>query len=266
MNTPGKIIKLNMSNLLNSKECKLNFSIPQRIINYIYMEKNAMFRSKSFINRSLSFNSLSRSQSTSDIEKTVFNVNTLITVKKVRAKKVVEAIDRILTKNMTDKWKFSGFNDQLDFNQIKWGERYVNSHNMFNDIKANAEDYMKKAKSNNDRLFFIIYYCGVPIGGLQLGLKNLSASNSVFLKVPEVEFIVTHCGIRNCGIILMEQAVNESQQLGMGGKLMLYSLSGAEPAYLKMGFTKRDSGYLYLDPSESSVWRIVNGCYKYKKC
>ncbi|CBJ80915.1 hypothetical protein; putative exported protein [Xenorhabdus bovienii str. Jollieti] len=229
-----------------------------------------MFRSKSFINRSLSFNSLPLSQSTSNIEKTVYSVNTLITVKKVSAEEAVKAIDIILTKNMMEEWSFCDFHDQLDVqhdvNQKKWRERYMNSHHIFHNIKDHAEDYMKKAKSNDDRLFFIVYFGSVPIGGLQLSLKNLSESNLIFPKLPEVEYIVTHCGIRNCGIILMEQAVNESQQLNMGGKLMLYPLPDAVPAYLKMGFTKQNGTYLYLDPSESSVWHIVNGCYKYKKC
>ncbi|MDX7990309.1 hypothetical protein [Xenorhabdus littoralis] len=232
------------------------------------MEKNAMFRSKSFTNQPLSFNSLSRSKSTSDIRKTVFNVNTLITVEKVSASEAVKKIDRILMKSMTEEWGFCDFNDrldvQLDSNQIIWRERYMNARHIFSDIKEHAEDYMGKAKVNNDRLFFIVYFGGIPIGGLQLSLKNLSDSNLVDPKLPEVEFIATHCGVRNCGIILMEQAVNESQLVGKDGKLMLHPLPESVPAYLKMGFTKHDRGYFYLEPSQSNLWHFINGFYKYK--
>ncbi|PHM46086.1 N-acetyltransferase [Xenorhabdus mauleonii] len=107
---------------------------------------------------------------------------------------------------------------------------------------------------NDDKLFFIAYFSGVPVEVLQLNLRNPSgyvAANNT--DIPKVEYFATHCGIRNCGIILIEYVVNESLKLGKGGRLKCTILEAVRDIYLNMGFTELSPQYMQLDPNESPV-------------
>ncbi|PHM46085.1 N-acetyltransferase [Xenorhabdus mauleonii] len=239
-----------------------------------------MFRSKSFNNRHVSPNLLTRSKSISDIYVTALDARALITVKKVGAVEAVNLINRILTKNMTEKdWGRDNFHDPSDIESNKFLSRYEDARFMFEQIKDIITMNMRIGKSNDNKCFFIAFYSGVPIGALQLRLEDIYASESSFSNnsisdLPEVELLATHCGINNAGVILVEHAVNESQKSGKEGKLKCFIYDAAYEAYSNMGFYeitneknkkgKRCKKCMYLDPSKSSLWHFINGHYKYK--
>ncbi|MDC9581105.1 GNAT family N-acetyltransferase [Xenorhabdus sp. PR6a] len=213
-----------------------------------------MFRSKSFnnINQPSVSSFLPHAKSASDIDKTLLDARTVITIKTVRVEEISNIAQRIL--NNSRGWKVDY---SLDSEKNQWNDRYYDSYNML----SNIDDHIIACGSNENLSIFVAYFSGVPVGILVFTFNEQITS-----ALPKVNLLVTHCGIRNCGILLMDHAVNTSLKLGMKGKLELYPLDGAIPAYLKMGFTVlADSPYLQLDPDKSNKWDCSNpNRYRYQ--
>jgi hypothetical protein len=156
-------------------------------------------------------------------------------------------------------------NDWIDFNsapclndeQRRWKARYDDALEIFNEVCSNSEIHILLSRPDKKTFFYIAYYMGHPIGVLQL---------SMYYKLPKVAFLATHCGIQGCGKLLIEYAVNKSQQLGHNGKLYLKSLDNAQHVYKSMGFINAGE-YLELNPAERTdkwIWNSVKNCYKFK--
>ncbi len=88
-----------------------------------------------------------------------------------------------------------------------------------------------------------------------------------------VEYITTHPGSAGCGEILMECAVNYSQELHFGGKLALYAASQtARDFYSSIGFMVTDSStsgpaHMKLEPATapgSSKWTHGSGTHPWR--
>ncbi|PHM77337.1 GNAT family N-acetyltransferase [Xenorhabdus cabanillasii] len=222
-----------------------------------------MFRSKSFNinNRSVGFGSLTRSKSCSDMYTTLVNMKTFITIKEVSPEEALYATEKMLTETMADDWFYFDFL-KLDEEQERWKMRYNQAYNILNCISTNAKlQSMRDKTGGSKKFFFVAYFRSIPVGALQLLVKDNHEN-----ELPEVSFLATHCGIRGCGILLIESAVNKSQQSGMEGKLQLSPYERARSAYMAMGFT-RVGGHLELYPADrSDKWKwneIINRyeCY-----
>ncbi|MBD1226346.1 GNAT family N-acetyltransferase [Xenorhabdus griffiniae] len=225
-----------------------------------------MFRSKSFnILRPATLDSLTHAKSVSDISSAVIDVSIFITIREVSPHEALNVTNIIMTTTMNTEWKCSS-SEYLpgDNEQEKWNMRYDSAYSMFELVHNNIERFIRRKKlSRMDSLFFAAYFKGVPVG-----ILAFTPANDITSELPTVEYLATHCGIRNCGVLLMEHAVNKSQQLGNNGKIKLFPLSEATPAYINMGFSRGDLGYWVLDPANSHKWRfnLRNKGYRYITC
>ncbi|MDC9581106.1 GNAT family N-acetyltransferase [Xenorhabdus sp. PR6a] len=214
-----------------------------------------MFRSKSFnnINQPSVFGHLTHAKSASDINKTVLDARTFITIRRVGVEEIYRITQRVI--NNSQGWEYNNSSNFPDDEQTKWNDRHDYACNMLSNMGRCMKHYADRKKI----VFFVAYFQGVPVGALQFNPND-------GCEIPEVDYLATHCGIRNCGVLLMEYAVNESRQLKMGGQLRLTPLDNAISAYLKMGFTELSgSTYLYLNPAESNKWDCSNlNRYRYR--
>src|SRR5262249_43556623 len=98
---------------------------------------------------------------------------------------------------------------------------------------------------------------GAPVGLMVLAKSSPNAS---------VCLLVTHPGSDHAGGIMMEVAVQQSVDWGTNGKLMLTANDEEyAQAYEKMGFDSEGGSMMYLDPSNSKVWKQVGPTWKLAK-
>ncbi|BET95647.1 hypothetical protein [Xenorhabdus taiwanensis] len=223
-----------------------------------------MFRSKSFnIPRPATLGSLTHAKSVSDISSAVIDARIFITIREVSPHEVLNLTNTIMKTTMNTEWKCSSSEYVSgDHEQENWNKRYQSACSIFGFVHNKIERYSKKS-SRIVSLYFAAYFKGVPVGILEF-----TPADNIIPELPTVEYLATHCGIRNCGVLLMEHAVNKSQQLGNNGKIKLIPLDKARPAYIKMGFSPGDSRYLVLDPANSHRWHFNpgNNSYRYITC
>ncbi|MBE8596616.1 hypothetical protein IQ209_08835 [Xenorhabdus sp. BG5] len=217
-----------------------------------------MFRSKSFnIDQPLASGSLTRAQSFSEKWPSSVNVRASIVIKEVNPQEALAAMREIREEMMSNGWGCSSHAGNDDSEQKKWNSRFAKAHSILGSIRINARQAVPRENSS----FFVAYFRGTPIGGLQL-----SSSDNTPTDFPKVNYLATHCGIRDCGVLLIEQAVNKSQQLGKNGNLKLQAVIDAVPAYVKMGFVTTES-YMELRPIEKNdEWKYdgITNTYRYK--
>ncbi|MBE8596614.1 GNAT family N-acetyltransferase [Xenorhabdus sp. BG5] len=223
-----------------------------------------MFRSKSFnVHRPATLGSLTHAKSVSDISSAAIDARIFMTIREVSASEALNITNRIMTTTMSTEWK-CGSSEYLlgDSEQEKWNSRYDAAYTIFELVHNKVERSIRRKKiSEINLLYFAAYFKGVPVGILEFSPEN----NIDSYNLPTVEYLATHCGIRNCGVLLMEHAVNKSLQLGNNGKIKLFPLEETKLAYIKMGFSSGNLGYLVLDPANSHKWRFSpsNNSYKY---
>ncbi|PHM70662.1 GNAT family N-acetyltransferase [Xenorhabdus kozodoii] len=225
-----------------------------------------MFRSKSFnMNCPSVFEPLSRSKSTSDIGTPSFDARLWIKIKESTEQEMFHVVNKIMTETMKyDEWQYVNKNKIYDKEQEKWNNRHAGSHGVFRTIDMNIEYGVNDQKSEElkkESLFFVAYFKGIPIGVLQLTPSDDGSGTPLL----EVNYVASHCGIQNCGILLIEHAVNESLQLGMKGHLKISPVPKSRQIYINMGFTGSSSNeYLYLNPARSLKWHFINERYRCK--
>ncbi|MEX0446336.1 hypothetical protein [Xenorhabdus sp. SGI246] len=198
---------------------------------------------------------ISRSKSFSEIWPRSIDIRCSIVIKEASLPEAFNAVQKIKKETMNDEWLYSN-SSELDEEKIKWNSRYNQALKIFTFLYNNIGARLQLEGTDKRMLFFVSYFRGVPIGILQLLVTD---------GLPKVVFLATHCGIRGCGVLLIEYAVNKSQQLGMGGKLQLLPYKGAIPAYIEMGFTSVGENLeLYpADRSDKWKWDEVTGRYRF---
>ncbi len=106
---------------------------------------------------------------------------------------------------------------------------------------------------------------GLFVAGKCEGLLAMDKEESI----PTVDMLVTHPGSEGGASILMERAVQKSEQWGYGGKLWLDSDNdNATGAYHALGFIKSpdDNCDLGLDPmNKPDIWCLHEGEWRIKK-
>ncbi|WP_340615390.1 GNAT family N-acetyltransferase [Xenorhabdus entomophaga] len=221
-----------------------------------------MFRSKSFnINRPTILGSLIHAKSVLGIS-SVMDARMSIKINEVSASEALNVTNIIMTETMDCEWKCDDSEHWLDNQQEKWNKRYDSAFSIFELAHNKISRFIKEKKASKiNSLFFAAYFKGVPIG-----ILSLSFASEATFDMPEVDYLATHCGIRGCGVLLIEQAVNKSQQLGKNGNLKLNPLSEAVPAYMEMGFVETGS-HMELHPIErNDKWKYdgTTKTYRYR--
>ncbi|MBC8944985.1 hypothetical protein [Xenorhabdus indica] len=199
---------------------------------------------------------ISRSRSFSEIWPKSIDIRCSIVIKEASLPEAFSAMEKIKKETMNNEWLC--FNSsKLDEEQIKWNSRYSQALKIFDFLYDNIGKRLKLKGTDERMLFSVAYFRGIPIGILQLLITE---------ELPKVVFLATHCGIRGCGVLLIEYAVNKSQQLGMGGKLQLSPYERARSAYMAMGFTRADE-HLELYPADrSDKWKWDEATGRYSFC
>ncbi|MBC8949846.1 GNAT family N-acetyltransferase [Xenorhabdus sp. TS4] len=197
-----------------------------------------------------------RSKSFSEIWPRSIDIRCSIVIKEASLSEVFHATEKIKKETMNNEWLCPNSSGQLDEKQIKWNSRYNQALGIFKFFYIDIGIRLKLEEIDKRVLFFVAYFRGVPVGVLQLLITD---------GLPKVVFLATHCGIRGCGALLIEYAVNKSQQLGMGGKLQLSPYEGARATYMAMGFTEAGE-HLELYPADRNdkwKWNEATGRYRF---
>ncbi|PHM47543.1 GNAT family N-acetyltransferase [Xenorhabdus miraniensis] len=217
-----------------------------------------MLRSKSFnIHQPLTPGSLIRSQSFSGKWPSSVDIRASIVIKEVSPEEASSEMMKVRKEMKDNSWECFIYSGNYDNEQEKWNSRFTGAYEILSDILINANLRTKESGVS----FFVAYFRGSPIGGLQL-----SPGDNEFPDFPKVNYLATHCGIRGCGALLLEQAVNKSQRLGKDGNLKLRPLLRAIPAYVDMGFVEIES-HMELHPIErNDKWKYdeATNTYKYR--
>ncbi|KMJ47058.1 GNAT family N-acetyltransferase [Xenorhabdus khoisanae] len=217
-----------------------------------------MFRSKSFnIHQPLASGSLTRTQSFSGKWPSSVNIRKSIVIKEVSPEEASNAMTTVKANMRNNDWECFFYSANYDSEKEKWNSRFTEARSILGDILINAKLRTKESEVS----FFVAYFRGVPIGGLQLSPRDNNLPD-----FPKVNYLATHCGIRGCGVLLIEQAVNKSQQLGKRGSLKLKPLPEARPAYMEMGFVEKEF-HMELHPIErNDKWKYdgATKTYRYK--
>ncbi|CDL86887.1 GNAT family N-acetyltransferase [Xenorhabdus cabanillasii] len=140
-----------------------------------------------------------------------------------------------------------------------WNRKCNSAVRMLDSIKYLLRERLSESESSEqDKLSCFVAY----IGKQAVGILIFSWES----ESPRVKLISTHPGSRNCGILLMEKAVNESKKLGKNGVVCLSPIDGSEIAYLGMGFDVYKNGDLILRPDKKSeLWYLMDGTYICRK-
>ncbi|PHM61851.1 GNAT family N-acetyltransferase [Xenorhabdus ishibashii] len=214
-----------------------------------------MFRSKSFnIHQPLVSGSLIRAQSFSEKWPSSVNIRASIVINEVSPEEASRAMTKIRTDMKDNSWKYLVDSIGCDDEQKKWNSRFTKAFEILGSISLNAKLRTKESGMS----FFVAYFRGIPIGGLLL-----STGDNYFPALPKVIYLAIHCGIRGCGALLIEQAVNKSQKWGKNGNLQLNPLREAIRAYLDMGFVETET-HMELHPERNDKWKYNEATDTYR--
>ncbi|MDC9588283.1 hypothetical protein PSI23_02870 [Xenorhabdus sp. XENO-10] len=215
-------------------------------------------RSKSFnMNNPYTKGTLNSWKSSPDLS-SYFIDRLSLNLREVSPQEALNSVKQIKMQIERDKWQYvPEKNEKLDEEQKKWNNRCYCAVDMFETGLNVIQDI--RFDSKHEYNCIIAYFRGSPVGVLILSYtSDLSDS-------PEIVVLVTHCGLKGGGALLIEYAVNKSKELGRSGKLKMLPLGDAQNVFLNMGFVDASSGDIELNPAESNKWYIVQGKYRFHK-
>lgn len=150
-------------------------------------------------------------------------------------------------------WRLIRAPTSCDDEQMAWNAR-VDDSKLITDIG-------RRGRSERHYAYVV---AGRPIG--------LMAICGLAKKEPYIDILVTHPGSMQCGGILIEYAVELSEDAGCGGSITLYAMSRSALAYLALGFVMTnpdpfgEGGMMKLDPAKSNEkWAWVGGRWRLRK-
>ena len=158
---------------------------------------------------------------------------------------------------------------QLKANMVGWGEVDVPDPAAPDDI--NQRDWKEEKRTQqecwNDRIDSTNTMLDMTFDGLINFGYYIAGQPIAVLSISEyayIEDLVTHPGSANAGGIMIEYAVNISEEeLGEEGKLELYALDDdAQRAYQALGFegkTSTTDKSMKFDPRNTDKWAKVGG-------
>ncbi|MDC9613323.1 hypothetical protein PSI19_05360 [Xenorhabdus khoisanae] len=189
----------------------------------------------------------------------VFNVKSFITIREVGLQDALCIANRIRTNMINGDW-FIGANQgrQLSREQVRWNSRYKATYGILTQISSILESKLEGVSASIEHYFFVMSFQETSMGML------IFSNNKAKTTEPSsiVEF-VTHVGVRNCGVFLMEYAVNKSKTLGKNGNVKLIPAPAARGVYFQYGFGYQ-GGYMVLEPAKSDKWGFWAGEYYFK--
>lgn len=104
--------------------------------------------------------------------------------------------------------------------------------------------------------YFVYIVLGKPVGLMVTSEKQARS-------LIKINCLATHIGTKNAGDILIEHAVNLSQQAGYNGRLEISQY--AAPAAEAWGFVETDSFRMELVTRESSMWVEVSNEWRLRQ-
>ncbi|PHM75041.1 hypothetical protein [Xenorhabdus kozodoii] len=189
----------------------------------------------------------------------LFNVKSHITIREVGLQDALCIANRIRTNMINGDWLI-GANQggQLSREQVQWNSRYKATYGILTQISSILESKFEGVSASIAHYSFVMFFQEVPIGILIFSNNKEKATEP-----PSIIEFATHIGIRNCGIFLMEYAVNKSNTLGKNGNVKLIPASAARGVYLQYGFGYQ-RGYMLLEPGKSDKWGFWEKGYYFK--
>ncbi|WP_187650441.1 GNAT family N-acetyltransferase [Xenorhabdus indica] len=165
-------------------------------------------------------------------------------------------VARNIERNIKKEWLYEPNKGKkiMDF-QKDWNERCHATLCMIRSSQSFLQELLFESSEQENICCFVAYIDGAPIGILIFSWKEES---------PRVKNLLTHPGCRDCGVLLMEKAVNKSKEYGRNGKVSLSPFSGSEQAYLRMGFDYCGKNEMILEPNKSNLWFLMDGEYTFK--
>ncbi|WP_446470934.1 hypothetical protein [Xenorhabdus stockiae] len=178
-----------------------------------------------------------------------------VIIKKVSFFQGIKDVSNIKRNIFNNSWVH---NRDIDNGQSDWNMRCNSTVSMLDSIGYFLRQQLSEAdEDEQDKIFcFVAYIRCIPVGILIFSWQE---------ETPRVKLLSTHPGSRNCGTLLIEQAVNESKKLGKNGVISLSPIAGSEFAYITMGFECSENKELKLKPSESDLWYLMDDIYICKK-
>jgi len=86
------------------------------------------------------------------------------------------------------------------------------------------------------------------------------------LNAIKIKDLSAHPGAAGAGEIMIEYAVNLSDNGGKQGRVSLFAAGKSAGFYEKLGFSTHDSFNFHLDPGESELWcKLSDGLWHLKK-
>ncbi|MDC9596570.1 hypothetical protein [Xenorhabdus anantnagensis] len=189
----------------------------------------------------------------------LFNVKNSITIREVGLQDALCIANRIRTNMINGDWLIgSNQSRQLSREQERWNSRYKATYGILTQISSILESKFEGASASIEHYFFVMFFQEAPIGMLIFSNNKEKVSEP-----PSIIEFATHIGIRNCGIILMEYAVNKSNTLGKNGSIKLIPAPAAKEIYFQYGFGYQ-KGYMLLEPAKSDKWGFWKEGYYFK--
>ncbi|MBI6548632.1 GNAT family N-acetyltransferase [Xenorhabdus lircayensis] len=201
---------------------------------------------------------MNRWKSSPNLVSLSFNARVSIISRQVSFQEVLNSINKIKTQILQDEWEcINNVNEELDEEGRKWNKRCDNTVFM---IRWGMDNILKEECSQRENRYFVSYFRGIPVGAMIFSPKGEYVPD-----VPGVVLLVTHPGIRGCGILLMECAVNESKEQGKEGRVQVFPTTGSKSAYVNMGFMsiKKNQRPMLLEPSKSPQWVLRQDRYHF---
>ncbi|MBC8953062.1 hypothetical protein [Xenorhabdus sp. PB62.4] len=224
------------------------------------MQSNSLTRSKNL--------STSLPDNLSNIEinnQMLIHKLSFIESREVNLQEAKNAINKLLNSIREDKWldhiedtEYTWRNieeKKLKTPQDLWDLRCCITEQILISMRYDINEDSRKIK---DFIYLVCFIKTMPIGIIQLKCDD----NSL-----EVNNLVTHPGIKNCAYLLMEKAVNLSNDMGFEGKLKLMTATDElNRVYHRMGFIDNND-YMTLDPNGNNFWTFCteDRVYKFKK-
>jgi hypothetical protein len=123
-------------------------------------------------------------------------------------------------------------------------------------IAGSAGEYIMRGGDDKGAFAYMLF--GTPVG-------LMVTSKSKASRLIEVKFLTTHPGSESGGGILIEHAVNLSENAGYQGCLELEAKEASAMAYKALGFVATGGGNMKLVPSQSDKWVKVSQVWRLKK-
>ncbi|SFU42650.1 hypothetical protein [Xenorhabdus koppenhoeferi] len=194
--------------------------------------------------------------SSPEVASGTFNVKDYITIREVGHQDAIYFVNKIRTNIINGDWLIEPKQtEELNKDQKNWYSRGKMTYRLLCDMNDIIYSNFDGISNTINHYFYVMFYQETPIGILML--------TNDFLRITEpakIQDFIMHIGIRRCGILLIEHAVNKSNELGKNGNIKLTPAPNARDVYREYGFSFKE-GHMLLEPDQNEKWGFRNEKY-----